>query len=217
MIMKHNNLKTVGMEKGQLYETIISSMSTNREKNAAPIGVLCKSEEEVVVYLYQGSHTHKNISNSDYFVVNLTTNPLLLTECTLGDFPADYFYEFKGNPVLKENDAFFISRVIKKKELVHENELGSSPMTVVTAKVEEIVKNKKVIRPLNRGIYAVIESLIHFSRLEIGDAKTRENLYLKIKEMDRVVRRVGSASEKKALQEILNAIHEKYNNLDEKK
>jgi len=214
MIMKNNNLKTVGMEKGQLYETIISSLSANGRKNAAPIGVLCKSEEEVAVYIYQGSHTHKNISNSDYFVVNLTTNPLLLTECTLGDIPADYFYEFKGNPVLKENDAFFISRVIKKKELVHENELGSSPMTVFTAKVEEIVKNEDVVRPLNRGIYAVIESLIHFTRLEIGDFETRQNIYLKIKEMDRVARRVGSASEKKALQEILEAVHEKYKDLE---
>lgn len=212
--MKNINLRSLGLEKGQLYESLISTTNENGEKNAAPMGVLCKNEHEIVLYLYHGSQTKKNILKSSSFVVNLTQDALLFTKSTLGDLPSYYFYDFNGYPVLRDSDAFIIAIVTQKKDIIRENKMGSSKMTVVTARAEKVVKNKECVFPLNRGIYAVIESLIHFTRLELGNPETRQKLYLKIKEMNRVVQKVGSESEKRSLKYILESIKQKFDDLD---
>ena len=35
------NLSSVGMEKGRQYETVITTLSPEGKRNAAPIGVIC--------------------------------------------------------------------------------------------------------------------------------------------------------------------------------
>lgn len=212
--MKNLSLKSVGLEKGQLYETIISTLNDNGVENAAPIGVLCKNSDEIVLYLYQGSQTHENIIRTGSFVVNLTRDALLFTKSTLGDLSSNYFYHMEENPILKDNEAYIIAKVTRKKELIRQNDYGSSKMTVITAKPEKIIKNKECVHPLNRGILAVIESLIHFTRLKLADPESRKILYLKIKDMNRLVQKVGSEAEKKAVQDILDTINQNFSKLE---
>lgn len=219
-----DNLNSLHMNKGQLYETIITTKTVNvldsvdtankvQKNNAAPIGVLCKNPEQVVLYLYEGTHTLKNIDENDEFIVNITQDPLIFTYSTLGDVDNDYFANYKGIPYLKNTDAFFVARVENKKEITRKNGFGSSKMSIITANVEEVVQFKDAM-PLNRGIYAVVESLIHYTRLELADNQTKANYWQRIKEMNRVAQKVGSTQEKKALQEIIKNIKSNFKDLD---
>ncbi|MCE7699013.1 MAG: DUF447 family protein, partial [Methanobacterium paludis] len=63
------DLGSVGMERGMLYETVVTTKNNDGVPNAAPIGVTCKDKNEIVLYLHQGSHTVKNIKAEGRFVV----------------------------------------------------------------------------------------------------------------------------------------------------
>jgi hypothetical protein len=47
------NLYSLGMEKGLLYETILTTINSDGTPNAAPIGVICKDSNGIVIYLHQ--------------------------------------------------------------------------------------------------------------------------------------------------------------------
>ena len=192
----------------------IHSIITVKSNNAAPIGVLCKNPSQIVLYLYEGTHTIKNIHEQGEFIVNITQDPLIFTKSTLGDVDEDYFANYKGIPYFKDTDAFFVARVKDIKEITRKNGFGSSKMSIVTADVEEVVQLKDQIIPLNRGIYAVIESLIHYTRFELADEQTKSIYWQRIKEMNRVAQKVGSPQEKKALKEIIKNIKENFKDLD---
>ena len=49
------DLESIGMEKGLLYETVVTTVNCDSTANAAPIGVICKDKKEIVVYLHHGS------------------------------------------------------------------------------------------------------------------------------------------------------------------
>ena len=76
------DLHSVGMQKGMLYETIITTTNPDKTPNAAPIGVICKDKNEIVIYLHEGSHTVKNIKNNSIFTVNILKDPMIFTEST---------------------------------------------------------------------------------------------------------------------------------------
>ncbi len=239
---KLNDLYSLQMAKGQLYETIITTKNINGlEKNkchlkesddlksddkdnnnnnnnnntdgsvnAAPIGVLCKNSEQIVLYLYEGTHTVNNIHDHNYFIVNITQNPIIFTKSTLEDLDDDYFEYYDEIPFLKDADAFFVCQVAKIKEITKKNNLGSSKMSIVTADVEDVIQINSQAIPLNRGIYAVIESLIHYTRFELADEETKTSYWARIKEMDRVVKKVGSPEEKEVLSKIIEKIKENF-------
>ncbi|PKL67500.1 MAG: DUF447 domain-containing protein [Methanobacteriales archaeon HGW-Methanobacteriales-1] len=234
---KLNDLYSIQMAKGQLYETIITTKNvngfeknlgnlkesdnlksddndTNGSVNAAPIGVLCKNSKQIVLYLYEGTHTVNNIHHHDYFIVNITQNPIIFTKSTLEDLSDEYFEYYHEIPFLKDADAFFVCQVNKIKEITKNNDLGSSKMSIVTADVEEVVQLNSHAIPLNRGIYAVIESLIHYTRIELADNETRTSYWARINEMNRVVKKVGSLQEKEALEEIIKEIKENFKDLN---
>lgn len=203
------DLKSLGMEKGLLYETIISTENEDNIPNAAPIGVICKDTSEIVLYLYEGTHTLQNIKLNPQFIVNITKNPLLFTNCTLGDLSTDYFEKYNDNYYIKNADAFFIATINSIKEVEKEDNIGKSKVNVIKANVDEIIIKNEPVEPLNRAIFAIIESLVYLSRIEIVDDETSEIYLKRIKEMSRLVSRVGGLEHKKAMNSILNHVENK--------
>ena len=200
------NLKNVGMEKGLLYETIITSEDSDNIPNAAPIGVLCKSVNEVVAYLYHGSHTLRNIKLQRKFAVNIVTDPEIFVECTITDPSPEHFKKYTDHYVLKNCPAFFTAELTDMKEVERKDGLGSSNLTIITARTTDIIKKKQFIEPFNRASFAIIESLIYFTRLELADEKTRQKYLDRIREMYRLVNKVGGSKHKKAMNALLNRI-----------
>ena len=99
---KADNLESLNMFKGQLYETIVTTQSNENVKNAAPIGVICKDSNHVVIHLDNCVHTHLNIMENGELIVNITKDPLIFTYST------DY-NDGIGNVVTCEVEDIYIS------------------------------------------------------------------------------------------------------------
>ena len=97
------DLNSVGMEKGLLYETIVITKNTDGTPNAAPIGVTCKNKNEIVLYLFEGTHTLQNIKSNGRFIVNILKDPLIFVESTVGNFSPDYFKRHENDFYIKKN------------------------------------------------------------------------------------------------------------------
>jgi Uncharacterized conserved protein len=200
------DLETIGMEKGLLYETVITTKSKNGVPNAAPIGVICKNKNEIVLNLFEGTHTLKNIKESSKFVVNILKDPLVFVGCTTGDLSSDYFKKHENDFYIENTDAFFTASVTSVKEIVKEDDITRSKMSVIKASVDEIIIKKEYIEPLNRAIFAIIESLVYLTRIKMVDQNTSQKYLERIQEMSRTVNRVGSLDHKKAMKQILKYI-----------
>ncbi|WP_331456247.1 hypothetical protein [Methanobrevibacter arboriphilus] len=68
------------------------------------------------------------------------------------------------------------------------------------ANVEDIVLNNKCAKAPNRGFYCLIESLVNFTRIDIVDSEKKDYFLDRFNESKRVVNKVGSSEEKKAIE-----------------
>lgn len=202
--MEVESLRSLKMKKGILYETIITTVDENGMGNAAPIGVLCKGPREIILYLYEGSHTLSNILNTGDFTVNITHDPILFTEATLGDLKDDYFIPYSQYLILKGASSFFTASTEYVKSVKRRDRYGESVLFIIKGDVRRIFKGKNFKEPLNRGIYAVIESLINYTRID--RAENKDDMLKRILEMRRVVNRVGGSKEKLAMKKIIDSI-----------
>ena len=197
------NLKSIGMEPGLLYETIITTLNPDNTPNAAPIGVTCKSVDEIIIYLHQGSKTVKNINNNDTFIVNILNDPLLFVQSTIGNPPIESFIEYRDNYALKNSEAYFKALITKRREVQRKDQFGVSKTTIVNAHVEEIIKNQDSVTPLNRAIYGIIEALVYLTRINMVTGDTEKLYKLRIKEINRIINKVGASNHKEAMKTIL--------------
>lgn len=203
------DLESVGMERGLLYETIITTRNEDNTPNAAPIGVLCKNSKEIVIYLHEGSRTVENIKREGIFFVNILKDPVMFVESTLGNPSAEYFEEDTDGFFFKNAEAFFKAKVTRLKDVERRDQFGISKTTVVTAGVEEVIKNQEYVEPLNRAIYGVIEALVYLTRMDMVSGDTEKLYRMRMHEISRIVNKVGGSEHRKAMKRILEAF-EKY-------
>jgi hypothetical protein len=204
------DLGSIGMEKGLLYETIVTTVNDDHTPNAAPIGVICKNGKEVVVYLHHGSKTVRNIKRNHSFIVNILKDPMVFVESTLGNLSDNYFEKYLNEFYIKNTDAFFIAHVKSLKDVEKNDNFGVSVTTVLQAEVSNIIKKKENVEPLNRAIYGIIEGLVYLTRMEMV-SEDMEKLYRhRMTEISRIVNKVGGVEHKKAMKKISEAFS-KYN------
>jgi len=203
--MNRLDLESIGMERGLLYETIVTTANRDGTPNAAPIGVICKEKKEIVVYLHQGSNTVRNIKRNNRFIVNILKDPMVFVESTLDDLPNKYFEDFKNEFYINNSDAFFVAQVTSSKDVEKEDKFGISLTTVLRAKVSDIFKNKENVEPLNRAIYGIIEGLVYLTRMEIVSGDMEKLYRHRMKEISRIVNKVGSVEHKNAMKKISEA------------
>jgi len=201
------SLYSVGMEKGLLYETILSTLNSDGTPNAAPIGVICKDDHEIVFYLHKGSKTFDNVRREKSFYVNIINDPMVFVESTIGNLDNEEFQSDEENGFfVKSAEAFFRAEVSSEKLVHRKDHLGTFTTYVVRAKVLRIVKNQEHVIPLNRAIYGIIEALVHISRINIV-SEEEKNVYLdRISEISRVVNKVGSPHHKMAMKKIWESL-----------
>ncbi|MDD1764097.1 MAG: DUF447 family protein [Methanobacteriaceae archaeon] len=197
-----SDIISLGLKKGQLYETIVSTKNEDGTPNAAPMGLIVKSTQEVVFYFYPGSLTAANVKREGLFTVNILENPLTFVECTLGCPPASYFREDGDLFYLKSTDAYFTVRVTKEKVGPRKDRFGSTELTIIQARVENVVKLVECVHPLNRAIYGIMEALVNLTRMEMADTETKEVYLKRLSEISRLVNRVGGEEDKEALKRI---------------
>lgn len=201
------DLSKIGMEKGRQYETIITTADIDGNLNAAPIGVICRGSDKVMCRIFKGIHTLDNIISQREFVVNITHNPLLFTWSLLDNLLEEDFNEDKS---IKNVDCYFKCEVTDLKEAVKQSDpiRKKSEAIVIKADVCELVINNPV-NAYNRAFGYVIESLTNYSKLDLVDYEKREYYLDSFREAYRVVRKVGSKMDKKAMENIKKKINEK--------
>ena len=208
-------LESLNMFKGQLYETIVTTQNGELVKNAAPIGVICKDSNHVVIHLDNCVHTHLNILENGELIVNITKDPLVFTISTLGELDDKYFDEFKGFPMIKDSIGFFKAHVVKTRDKKRENDYNDGIGNIVTCEVEDIyISDYKEIVPLNRAMNAVIESLIYYCRFDHKYSHMQKEIWAHMKELNRVCHKVGNESEKKSMELILAKMKETHDYLE---
>ena len=212
---KRENLESLNMFKGQLYETIVTTQNKESVKNAAPIGVICKDSNHIVIHLDNCVHTQQNIMENGELIVNITKDPLIFTYSTLGELEEEHFDEFNGFPMIKDSLGFFKAHVIKTIEKKRENDYNDGIGNVVTCEVEDIyMRDYNEIVPLNRAMNAVIESLVYYCRFDHKYRQKQDIIWTHMKELNRVCQKVGNEKEKKSMKLILDKLKENHKELE---
>ena len=194
------DLTLIGMEKGRQYETIITTSDRENNKNAAPIGVICSGPDKVLSRIFKGRHTLENIISQREYIVNITHDPMLFTESTLGNLPQDYFNEDNS---LKCADAYFKCEVLSLKEAVKQSDpvKKKGEAIVIKSQVTELVI-KRNTKAMNRGFGYVVESLANLTRFDLANEEQKEIYLKRFREANRVVTKIGYKEDLKAMKEI---------------
>ncbi len=100
------DLSSVGMVKGQQYETIITTADSNQNRNTAPIGVICRGKDSIMCRIFKGGRTLDNIINQKEFTVNLTSNPEMFTSAIINNSPEEYLTE--NNSLIGDERSGFV-------------------------------------------------------------------------------------------------------------
>ena len=199
------DLSKIGMEKGQQYEIIITTIDSDGNTNAAPFGLRVLENDEIFLRIFDGGNTIRNIKDKKEFIVNVTDKPLMFTLSSINTIPDEYLTKIpKENSelaYLTDADAYFICEVKSIKSSYRENDpINDTGINFIKAKVIELNIKNKCVKPINRAIHALIESLVNYSRINIVDEEKQKYFLERLGESDRIIKRVGNKEEKEAIE-----------------
>lgn len=200
------DLTEIGMFKGQQYEAIITTTDKEGHSNAAPFGVRVLENDEIFLRIFEGGNTIKNIKEKEEFIVNITSSPLMFTLATTNTIPDEHLSripETNANgemTYITDADAYLICKVKSLKNSFRENDpIKDTEVNFIKAEVLEMNIKNKCVKPINRGIHALIDALVNYSRINIVDEETKEYFIERFLESERIIKRVGNDEEKESI------------------
>ncbi len=168
--------------------------------NAAPMGIICRNGR-IMLRLFHGTQTERNIRESGWVVANLTYDPMVYVRSAFGDLPEDAFSEIPdgGMPMHRLTDceaweAFTTTIVSDTRET----------LVVELTPVASAILN---LRPHshNRAFAGIIEATVHATRYVV----TRDpELWVLIEQAGEVVRKCGGKEHVEALEILLERCQE---------
>ena len=202
------DLSKIGMEKGQQYEAIITTIDKEGNSNAAPFGVRVLENDEIFLRIFEGGNTIKNIKDKMEFIVNITANPLMFTLSTTNTIPEEYLTRISNKTksqkelaYLTNADAYIICEVKSLKNSFREDDpIKDTEVNFIKAKAVELQVNSKCVKPINRGIHALIEALVNYSRINIVNEEKQAYFIERFLESERIIKRVGNKEEKESIE-----------------
>ena len=204
VILMKWNLNKLGIEKNLQYECITTTISKDGVKNAGAFAFKYLGDDMVHCHIFEGSKTLKNILDTNEYVVNITQNPLVFTYATLNCIGDEYFTIDNDIAIIKNTPAYIIVDVenveIKTPENFPIN--GNNNIYFIAGKIRKVVINDENVHAFNRGLSALIESLVNFSRYKIVDESKRKVYMDKLLENQRVINKVSDEKTKKAIADL---------------
>lgn len=176
------------------FEVVITSGKEN-EENQAPIGVYFKNNgKNIILHLYEGSHTYNNLREKDFFIVNICS-PYLIAKSVLDD-NGDYEYlTYKNNtiPYLKYAYRILLINTLHRKTTETKNEYGNSTLMIVEGNIIlEKELNPVKLSPYNRADGLIVEMAVLYSRLNIVNDNVRKEIMEEMKKYFKTIKKVGS-------------------------
>lgn len=205
------SLESIGIKAGGKYETIYTTMNGDGEMDAAPIGLKCVDDYAVLARIFEGSKTLENIKETGIFVVNITSDPSVFARSLYGNLEPDEFVKDDDIVYMKNADAYFIALVksIEDKEIGKDHVNDGAKFSIVNAESIKIIINKPGTKALNRGIFAFLESLVDYSRIDIIDDEKKDEYIKKFKENERLIEVVAEDDVKEAMKDLKERLIEK--------
>ena len=205
------SLESIGIKAGGKYETIYTTMNKKGEMDAAPIGLKCVDDYAVLARIFEGSKTLENIKETGIFVVNITSDPSVFARSLYGNLEEDEFDRDDDIVYMKNADAYFIALVksIEDSEIGKDHVNDGAKFSIINAECIKIIINTPGTKALNRGIFAFLESLVDYSRIDIIDDEKKNEYIKKFKENERLIDVVAEDDVKEAMKELKEKIIEK--------
>ena len=181
------NLYDLGFLKDTIGETIVSTYSADGQPTAAPMGIVMKSNEQLIIRPFISSLTYKNIQTKKCAVANVTSNPELFYLTAFkeanpdGKLPPDLFQkaETVDAPRLRAADATV-------EVSVDETGSFSTERADFLCNVKLVKASKKLPKVYCRAQFATIEAIIHATRIKpflMGNKQERAFRLLELVEL----------------------------------
>lgn len=162
------NLQDLGFRDGMIGETIVSTCDSDGKPNAAPMGIVVKNPDQLLIRPYVSSLTYKNIKKTKTAVVNLTFDTQLFYVTAFKEASPDG----KLSPELFEkSQTVFAPRLKTANAFV---EVSVHKTFSFGADRAEFVCNVQLVESLDvlpqvycRAQFATIEAIVHATRIEL--------------------------------------------------
>lgn len=169
------DLSSLGFIKKGIVETIVSTYGADGLPTAAPMGIITRDMKSLIIRPYTTSSTYRNLLLRRCAVVNLSTDPTMFYKTAFKDanpdnrVPAEWFEKIDGidAPKLRDADACIMVKVTS----IGKSRDGRARMV---GKVEGVDAKRLTPRAYCRASFAVIESIIHATRIKVFMRKERE-------------------------------------------
>jgi len=169
-------------------EVVITSGTSNQ----APIGAFFR-DNNVVLHIYEGSHTYENLKTNKFYIVNICS-PYLIAKAVLDDEFESDFLEKEGLkiPYLKNSYKILLIEIVNRKFVESKNNFGTSNLMVVEGQIisEKVLKNN--FTPYNRAEGALVEMAVLYSRLHLLNEEKKQEMLFEMEKLMNIVKKVGS-------------------------
>lgn len=191
------------MELGILGNGINEIIATTRDPvtgkpNAAPMGIICRNGR-IMMRLFHGTRTERNIRASGWIIANLTFDPMVYVQSAFGDLPEDSFTDI--TPTTDTPIPMQRLSVCEAWEAFTTTVVSDNPETLVvelTSVASAILDLQP--HPHNRAFAGIIEATVHATRY----VETRDPvLWVLIEQAGEVVRKCGGKEHGEALDALL--------------
>lgn len=198
------DLEKIGINTQERYECIYTTIDENKNKNAAAIGFKYFGKDNVGCRIFEGSKTLENIQKTRRYVVNITQDPMIFTKSTIGGLADEFFTDDADIAILKDAGSYIIVNAVDINEQKAENTPIDNDQSIfmIKGKIEDVVINDESVKAFNRGLAALIECLVNFSRYLIVDDEKRAGYMDIVSENERMISRIGSEKTKNAMKTI---------------
>lgn len=198
------DLEKVGIKKDLQYECITTTIDSNGIKNAGAFAFKYLGDDIVHCHIFEGSKTLKNILETKEYVVNITQNPLVFTYATLDCLGDEFYTDDADIAIIKNTPAYIIVDVVDVEKKTPKNFpiKGDNGIYFITGKIREFIINDENVMAFNRGMAALIESLVNFSRYKMVGPEQRKVYMDKLLENQRVINKVSDKDTQKAIADL---------------
>jgi len=191
-----------------IYEGILSCYDLNKKPHIASMGFSFDKDYNLLIRPFKDTLTYKYVSNNKVAVINVVRSPELFFIATYSEKIDESLLDLSSKfklPKLKEANLYL--------EVSLQNVLENEIRPTFIMKIENIFARKVYEKPYTRAEFALIESLIHSTRIRVFKEQKLydevEKLLSFIEYYDKLIRRIAPNTEYEELINKINFVVEK--------
>lgn len=199
------SLAEIGLSEQSPAEIVLTTFSPDKKPHASVVGIRTIGKSKVLLRIFTNTRTFRNLLQSRAAVINIVRDVNLLASLALNGSlrfgKITLKFEKLGHvnaPRLAKTDARVDVEVEKVGRAKIADEIGSSEVAHITARVKNIEVINPSIRPFKRSEFFVIESAILATRikeaLKNGRDEVAKKKFLELSEYVEKCRRIAPHS-----------------------